>query len=350
MFWAPLYDNDVIKKKFSGDEPTTLQRNTAKRWLEMINNKELENETENYKLFKKEILINLLGYPPEEIKENKQYVEFSVTDTSKITHVIFEAKGTKTEDLFARQFYGKSELEHPVWQTSNDMQRFEPPAAYGVCTNYNDFVLLDRDRGVTKCHRFTFTDMKNNLDKLKEFIGIFSYKKLVTEKSLVTLYEKSLTVEKEFTKEFYKLFHGTRLMLIKAFQEKEGVTRNEAIHFTQMFLNRLIFIFFVQDRERLHDSQMFTNRLFSILESVEFTEHSKKVYSEISELFVAFDKGDHKLGIFGFNGGLFNEVIPSKIYFSDLKDPDFFSDVRHDSKFLKSKKIKRKSTKNYLQV
>jgi len=47
MFFAPLYDDKVIKKKFSDLEITTLQRKTANRWLGMINNKELENETEN---------------------------------------------------------------------------------------------------------------------------------------------------------------------------------------------------------------------------------------------------------------------------------------------------------------
>jgi hypothetical protein len=345
MAIGPLYNESVIKKKFSDIEVTTKQRKLANVWIDKIKNKELEKEVENYDIFKQIILIDLLGYPHDEIKFEVKDVEFSVTDVKGITHVVFEAKGTKTKDLFARQNYDKKEQEHPVLQTVTDMQRFEPPAAYGVCTNYDTFVLLDRDRGSTKCHKFVFTDIKNNIDKLKEFIGIFSYKKLVTEKSLVTLYEKSLIAEKEFTKEFYKLFHGTRLMMIKIFQKNPFVGKNEAIHFTQTFLNRLIFIFFVQDQERSSNSQIFTTRLYSILESVELTEHSKKIYDEISELFMAFDKGDQKLGIFGFGGELFNEVIPSNIYFSDLIDPDFFSDVKYDSKLSKSKRLNEKTQK-----
>lgn len=345
MAFAPLYNKTVIKKKFSDIEITTKQRKIANNWIDKIKNKELEKEVENYDVFKETILIELLGYPREEIKFEVKDVEFSVTDVQGTTHVVFEAKGTKTTNLFARQNYGKKEQEHPVIQTVTNMQRFAPPAAYGVCTNYNDFVLLDRELGITKCHRFIFTDIENNMDKLKEFIGIFSYKKLVNEKSLVILYEKSLTVEKEFTKEFYKLYHETRLMLIKAFQDKEGVTKNEAIYYTQLFLNRLIFIFFVEDRGFVSDPQLFTNRLYSILDSVEFTEHSTKVYSEISELFVAFDKGESKLGISGFNGELFSGAIPPKIYFSDLKDPAFFSNVRQHSKLLKSTKLNEKAQK-----
>ena len=345
MTFAPLYNDNVIKKKFSDIEVTTKQRKLANAWIDKIKNKELEKEVENYDVFRETILIELLGYPRDEIKFEVKDVEFSVTDVQGTTHVVFEAKGTKTKDLFARQNYGKKEQENPVLQTVSNMQRFAPPAAYGVCTNYNDFVLLDRDLGITKCHKFVFTDIKNNLEKLKEFIGIFSYGKLVKEKSLVILYEKSLTVEKEFTEEFYKLFHETRLMLIKAFQEKEGVTKNNAIYFTQIFLNRLIFIFFVEDRGFVSDNHLFTNRMYTILESVPFSKYSKKVYNEIMELFVAFDKGDPELGVFGFNGGLFSGEIPHRIYFSDLKEPDFFSDVRQNSKLLKSTKLNEKAQK-----
>jgi 16S rRNA G966 N2-methylase RsmD len=345
MAFAPLYNKTVIKKNFSDIEITTLQRKLANRWVDKIKNKELEKELENYDIFKEIILIGILGYPPDEIKFEQKDVEFSVADIQETTHVIFELKGTKTKDLFARQNYTKKEQETPFIQTASDMLRFAPPAAYGVCTNYNDFVLLDLKLGVTKCHKFTFTDIKNNMDKLKEFIGIFSYQKLVKQKSLVSLYDKSLSVENEFTEEFYKLFHETRLMLIKDFADKKYVTKNEAIYYTQLFLNRLIFIFFVEDRGFFSNSQLFTNRLYSILNSVDFTEHSKKTYGEISELFVAFDKGESKLGVFPFNGGLFSGVIPDKIYFSDLKDPSFFSDVRQHSKLLKSTKLNEKGEK-----
>ncbi len=345
MFFAPLYNDDVIRKNYSKVEPNRLQRKTAKHWIDKIKNKELKNETDNYDLFRDEILIKLLGYPPEEIKKNEAYVEFSVTDSSEITHVVFEAKGTKTKDLFARQFYGKQELEHPVWQTINDMQRFSPPSKYGICTNYNDFVLLDGKKGVTKCHRFTFTDIENNEEKLREFLGIFSYQKLVIEKSLVTLYEKSLSVEKNFTEEFYKLFHETRLFLMAAFEEKEGVTKGQSIHYAQLFLNRIIFIFFAGAKGIVPDSQLLTNRLYAILKSVDFTEHSKKMYAEITELFVSFEKGDTRLEIPVFKGDLFSGELPSTVYFSDLKDPDFFSEWRQNSALPKSRKLNEKAQK-----
>lgn len=134
-------------------------------------------------------------------------------------------------------------------------------------------------------------------------------------------------------------------MLIKEFQENTLVSRTEAINITQLFLNRLIFIFFVEDRGFISDERLFTNRILKLLDSDQSTEHSKKVYAEITELFVAFDKGDKGLGVFGFNGGLFSGVFPDKISFSDRKDPNFFSDVKLHSKLLKSTKLNEKDSK-----
>jgi hypothetical protein len=345
LAFAPLYDQKVIQKEFGKIEITTLQRKRANEWIKKIKNKELEKEVENYQDFRDTILIELLGYPKNEIKFEEKDVEFSVKDTKGITRVVFEAKGTKTKDLFARQNYGKKEQEHPVLQTVSNMQRFAPPAAYGVCTNYNDFVLLDRELGITKCHRFTFTDIENNLDKLKEFVGIFSYGTLAQKKSLEILYEKSITAEKEFTKEFYKLYHETRLMLIRAFEDKSDVTHTEAIYYTQIFLNRLIFIFFVEDKGYVSDKQLFAKRIFGELESDQIIDISRRVYDAITELFAAFDVGSDKLGVFGFNGGLFSGTIPQKIHFLDLKNPSFFADLRQKSKLLKTTKLNEKAQK-----
>lgn len=339
MAFAPLYNETVIKKNFSDIGFTTLQRKLADKWVDKIKNKELKKEVENYDLFKEIILIGILGYPADEIKFEVKDVEFSVTDVDEITHVVFEAKGTKTKDLFARQNYGKKEQEHPVIQTVSNMQRFAPPAAYGVCTNYNDFVLLDRNLGITKCHRFTFTDIKNNPEKLKEFIGIFSYEELVKQKSLESLYEKSLTVEREFTNEFYKLFHETRLMIIKAFKEKSNVSYTEASYYTQIFLDRILFLFFALDKKLIPEKNLFVNRVLNQLKLEQCTKHSKKIFDDINLLFTALNEGDETLEIFGFNGKLFSGKIPEKVHFLDFQNKEFFANEFQNSKLSKTPKL-----------
>ena len=74
-------------------------------------------------------------------------------------------------------------------------------------------------------------------------------------------------------------------------------------------------------------------------------EHSRKIYDDISELFIAFNKGSKVLGVQEYNGGLFDGIIPNKIFFYDLQDPSFFSDVRQYSKLSKSIKLDEKSEK-----
>lgn len=343
MTYAQMYSPKIIQIKCTDVKISPKQRESAKEWLELLKNGTLKEEVANYPNFMHILLRDLLEYPENEIRYEAKNVEFSFKNKNKETAVCFEAKGTKTEDLFAYQSYDKKEQENPVIQTLSNMARF--PARFGVATNYRKFILLDLRLGNSKCHKFDFYDIENNDDKLKEFIKIFSYHSLVNSTDLDDLYDVSITEEKEFTNEFYKLFHETRLMLIKEFQENPLVSRTEAIYYTQLVLNRLIFIFFVGDRGFISVERLFTNRILKLLDSDQSTEHSKKVYAEITELFVAFDKGDKGLGVFGFNGGLFSGEFPDKISFSDRKDLNFFSDVKLHSKLLKSTKLNEKDSK-----
>ena len=163
-------------------------------------------------------------------------------------------------------------------------------------------------------------------EKLKEFVGIFSKQSLIDKGGFVEkLHKESVEEEREFTREFYKLFHQTRLMMIKAFQEKEGVTKDEAINYTQLYLNRLIFIFFAEDNKLL-EKKLFMERVKKSLNSNIF-ESSKSVSDQILDLFKIMDEGSDKLGIVGFGGGLFQEQIPSKIHFLDLRDKKSFNDI-----------------------
>ncbi len=57
MTFAPLYNESVIKKKFSDIEVTTKQRKLANAWIDKIKNKELEKEVENYDVIRETILI-----------------------------------------------------------------------------------------------------------------------------------------------------------------------------------------------------------------------------------------------------------------------------------------------------
>lgn len=285
-----------------------------------------------------------MGYSIKDISYEKNNVEFQIKNSDGTSMLCIETKGTDVEDLFAKQHRTKKEHETPIQQTWNYMGNIG--SEYGVCTNYRHFVLITKQYGYSKYYRFDFNSIQNHEQKLKEFIGIFSKKRIIDDGFVEKLQTASIFEEQNFTKEFYKLYHETRLMMIKTFEEKKGVSKDAMIHYTQMFLNRLIFIFFVCDNGQVSENQLLTKRIAHVLESSQCTEHSKKVYDDIAELFVSFDKGSKILDIFGYNGGLFNEVIPGEIYFSDLKEKEFFADVRQYSELAKMEKV----NKNVLKI
>ena len=332
-----LFNPKTIKKLCSGITITSAQRKAANEWLGLLESGQLEKEKQNYFKFALIILKDLLGYP---VKDDMGYeegnVEFTFANKEGKKVVCFEAKGTETKDLFAPQYREKKEHSTPVKQTWDYMGNLN--LDYGVTTNYQDFVLIDKNRGTSKYHFFDFTEIKNNDDKLREFIAIFCRDSIIEKRFVESLYSASVIEEREFTKEFYKLFHETRLMLITEFQTN-GVSNEEAIHYAQLFLNRLIFIFFAEDTDKLQ-RRIFADRMLKVLEAMPVTEHSKYASETIVNFFESLDKGaEIPIHIFGFNGGLFQDKIPSTVYFKDLREANFFKDVYQHSELKKEIKL-----------
>ena len=322
----PLFHHKTIKKYSETVKPTSKQIEASRKWLGYLDAEKLGEEKSSYLKFAKVILDDMLGFPQEDIEHEEDNVEFSFSNSEGKKVLCIECKGTKTTELDALQHRVKKEHETPIKQTWDYMG--STGSDYGICTNYKDFVLMTRNGGTNTTHEFNFESIRKDTtnEKLKEFIGIFSKERLIDKGGFVEkLHKESVGEEREFTREFYKLFHQTRLMLIKAFQEKEDITKDEAINYTQLYLNRLIFIFFAEDNNFL-EKKLFMERVKKSLNSNVF-ESSKMVSDQILELFRIMDEGSDRLGIVGFGGGLFQERIPSKIHFLDLRDKKFFNDI-----------------------
>ena len=329
----PLFDQKTIDTKFSKIAFSQEQRKIAHGWIEKLNGGGLEKEQENYFTFRDDILRDLLGYPERRINFSKQFVEFSAVDDKGVTAACIECKGAKTKDLFARQHYGKKEQETPFIQTYTNMGRF-PEISYGVCTNYKDFVLLIHKYGTTKCHQFNFLDIGESDDKLREFLGIFSYENLIIKKIHGDLYKDSATAEKKLTEEFYQIFKETREMLIESFVKNGQIDKNESIHFAQLYLNRLIFVFFLSDNGLLK-RRLFTEGMKKLLGIGHCASFSRSVWSFTMNLFSLMDRGQETPHYFGYNGGLFREAIPQNVYFSDMVEPKEFDHITRKIKIKK---------------
>ena len=256
-----LFNDKTIQKNIVKIEPTSKQKSASKKWIELLEKNELQEEVANYPRFTTLILNELLGFDTLNFKHEEKNMEFPFRDKSGNFLVCFEAKGTKTKDLWAPQGRNTELRKTPVIQVNNYM--YEKKIPYGVLTNYREFVLFKREEGYNKYHKIDFLDIKKNPEKLKEFIFIFS-KESFEKEDTTKLYKDSIVEERNLTKEFYKLYHETRLMILKEFKESE--LENEiCLHYSQLFLNRLMFIFFAEDTELL-EKRYFESKILEVLE------------------------------------------------------------------------------------
>ena len=345
-----LFNRKTIQRLCDGVSLDEKQFNAAKEWIQLLEQDKLQDEKKNYLRFAKIILSDCLGYDINGIDFESGNVEFQFSNEEGKNVICYEAKGTSTKDLFAIQHRTKKEHETPIKQTWDYIGNLD--LDYGVCTNYRYFILITK-RGYSKNYIFDFMDISKENDghlnifnkKLKEFVAIFSKNRIIDEGFAKKLYNESQVEERDFTKEFYKLFHETRLMLIKAFKVNGNMTQSPAIYFTQIFLNRMLFLFFALDADLIPDKKLFTNRILAQLQLDQCTEHSRKIYDDINLLFTALDKGDNTLDIFGFNGTLFDGKIPNNVHFLDYQDKDFFAEEILNSKLSKTINLEGLSNK-----
>ena len=326
-----LYNQKTIQRMCSGIKINPVQERSANEWLKMLDSGILREEQKNYLKFSNHILSDILGYPGESQKFEEGNVEFSFIESKTGKSICFELKGAEVEDLFAPQRRPKSEHSSPIKQTWDYMGK---GYNYGVTTNYRHFILLDRTKGYINYHFFDFLSIRDDKSKLKEFIAIFSKSNILENDFLVVLNKESISEERKFTNEFYKLYHETRLMLIKEYTLNGNISRSESIHYAQLFLNRVIFIFFAEDTGKLRRRVLYDNILASLDRKLVF-EHSRYVSDTITNLFESLNKGSQQLDIFGFNGGLFREKLPLTIYFNDLRDTSFFEEEKIESQLKK---------------
>jgi len=330
-----LFNPKTVNKLCSKIELSSEQEDAAKEWINLLDRGLLKDEKNNYFKFAEIILKSLLGYNiKDDMFHEKGNIEFSFKNKDDKTVLGIEVKGTD-KDLFAEQRGYREWQKTPVHQLWNYMGDLN--LDYGIATNYKHFVLIGR-KGTSAIHYFDFEEIINNKDKLKEFVGIFSKEQIIDKRFIEYLEKASAIEEREFTKEFYKLFNETRLMMVKEFQEN-GANKDKAIHYSQLFLNRLMFVFFAEDTGKLK-TRLFEDSVISVLKAeMTISNQSHQVSDMIRNLFTMLDTGSEIPNIFGFNGGLFHEEIQNNIFFNDLRDKEIFKDVYQNSKLIKELKL-----------
>ena len=301
------------------------KRKYADQWLSMLDAGKFKKEKGAYLKFSRIVLEDILGYDQLNTKFEQNDVEFQYPETNPV--LCFEVKGSEQE--LDRQQARKWKHRTPIIQTWDYIGKNN--LKYGICSNYKKFILLAKTHGYQQRFEFDFESIRDNDDNLRVFIGAFSKENLVDNKTVNELIIASSKADMQFTNDFYSIFYESRIMLLKAFMAT-GAPEIEAKNNALLFLNRLIFVFFVEDRGLVGKKSILVE-LVDLLVKNELSEHSHMAYDKIIEWFNAFDKGSKKFGnsFNGFNGGLFDEQIPPQLYFNDLLTKEI--DPNHKREF-----------------
>ena len=136
---SELFSPKTITRQCNDVVFTESQKMFAIEWLDMLESGKLEREAPNYYNFIDKILVGVLKYDKGRIKHHEDNIEFQVTDKSGNKVLCIEAKDS-TADLYKYQRYGKEDKKTPILQTWSYMGM--DGRKYGICTNYNKFILI----------------------------------------------------------------------------------------------------------------------------------------------------------------------------------------------------------------
>jgi tRNA1(Val) A37 N6-methylase TrmN6 len=297
---------------------------------------QFEAETKNYIYFYEVWLKDILGYDLDEnvlVDEKEEHgrgkSEFILKSGDK-KFMVVELKDQKTDlDKPQNRFNDK---RTPVDQAF-DYAQHTGDIDWILVSNYNEFRLYNWHK---KGHYISFK-VGELLDKtlLSYFLLSFSKKSYIDTGYIDKLMDKTVVIEKELEKEFYKLYNETRLMLIKELEEINKFDRIKAVHYAQLILNRYMFIAFAEDMDLL-PSQISTDTIIGPIKSKDIG--GNEIWHRLNNIFRNINLGNEIKDIYAYNGGLFKEDLEF-IHFRDiLEDQKFFNDVYQKWNFVEYEK------------
>ncbi|MBP2045183.1 Eco57I restriction-modification methylase domain-containing protein [Methanobacterium aggregans] len=336
--------NPQMMDKFAQDKDLNLnfaKKELITKHINKLKREELKSEKQNYFYFSDVILKEILGYKEECIRPEKP-VKVGGKASDFVLHLdngnefmIVELKGQKA-DLDIRQKSHNNQT--PVEQAYGYLPKRD--AKWAMVSNYDEFRLYHQDRNENEFISFKSEELPK---KLHYFMLAFSKKSHVDKDYPQKLLEDKFVADKKLEKNFYNLFHETRLMLIKEL-EYGGCDREKSIEYAQTILNRYIFICFAEDTKGLLPSKISKKTILNPLE--EGIIGKNKIWKRLSELFSDINTGERE-SISKFNGRFFEEDLSSLPIRDLVEDPKFFEKTKQEHDFKEDFKDIKTTIKGY---
>ena len=337
----PLFHPRVLEKNLKANTivVSKAHRTLLQSWAKNLAAGNYDKETQNDGEFIQRILIEVLGYVGSStgstwnVAKNQPVGSGNVdvalgsfsASGSPVIHAPFELKGAKTKDLDAIMPGRNKSPVQQAWEYAMDAKG----AKWVLVSNYREIRMYAVGYGRKDYESFDLTTMGDDAN-YGRFQLLLSAKNLLSGNTLKLL-KDSEAVEKDITKKLYTEYKALRSHLIDdIIAADKHMEPLEAVEISQTILDRVLFIAFAEDKGLLKKD--------TLKEAFELQNpySPQPAWDNYKGLFKAIDKGNTKLNIPGYNGGLFaNNLAINKLILSDeickkfaaIGEYDFDSDV-----------------------
>lgn len=295
----PLFQNSVLKQNLKRLDVDAVQKAYQKYqtdFLPKIENIKTSKEEQYQYGFLEDIFVKVLGYtlnPTEgfnlttELKNqtDSKKVDGAVLKDDKVIAVI-ELKSTKTKSM--------DSIVNQAFNYKNN----HPTCRYIITSNFAKLRLyIDHSDAYEEFDLFCLDEERFTL-----FYYLLSKESLFANRPL-SLKEQSKLKEQEISNELYQKYAGLRANLFEnIIKNNPHIDKLTLLNKTQTLLDRMVFIFFAEDRGILPP-----NTISAIIEHYKNDIEDRPLFHFYKIYFKAINEGNPKIKISEYNGGLFAE-------------------------------------------
>jgi hypothetical protein len=308
----PLFNPKTLEAALRAFDftPSGVQQGAASHWAKLMRDEFLlsQKETALEADFNRYIVQDVLGYRsfdtsgtatvsikqvvgPGEVDLALGYFSAGRTDIL----APFELKGPSLKNLDAIMPGRAKTPVQQAWEYANDAVG----AQWVIVSNQRELRLYAVGRGRRDYEAFDLSRL-DQLAALKRFVLLLGAEYLLSGETR-TLLESSLREDKDITDKLYKDYRDVRENLFQFLRtHHREISAEDSISLAQKVLDRIIFIAFAEDTVLLPDD--------SIRSAVNFADpygEPKPKWHYLKSLFDAVDRGNPRLRIPPYNGGLF---------------------------------------------
>ncbi|MCD6172755.1 MAG: N-6 DNA methylase, partial [Sulfurimonas sp.] len=323
-----IFQKSVLKNVKQDEGLVALRYAEYQKYLEKLDYIKKVKEEKFQTEFLQLIFENCLGYTLDSTNPtsfNLEREKKNETDAKKADGVIYvnnevigiiELKAQDTKNL--------DKIESQAFNYHNSHSN----SKYIIISNFDELrFYIDKKTAYEKFSLFNL-----GFDEFKKFHLLLSYESIKDDLPL-KLKDKSSTFEQDISKKLYKDFSAFRTHLFENLVKNNTLDKAQLLRLTQKLCDRIIFILFAEDRGLLT-----ANTIKEIRQRHQNDGFGDRAMYDYYKLyFDAINKGNERLNIPKYNGGLFaeDETLDSLIIDDNildmkaqsLSDYDFMSDI-----------------------